>query len=64
MTPEPGDEVMVVFRGVAEAAYRAGGHPDGELLDMIPVRLPAGHLIFVPLVDGVAIGPDPEAAGT
>lgn len=62
--PERGTQVRVVFTGTAEGVYRAGGHADGSLVDMVPVRLPGGHLVYVPLVDGVELIPDPEAAGT
>ena len=61
MTPEPGDEVRVTFTGVAEKIYRAGGHPDGRLVEMVPVRLPGGDLIYIPLVPGVEL--TLEAAG-
>ena len=39
MTPEPGAELRVVFTGVAEKVYSAGGHPDGDVVSMLPVRL-------------------------
>ena len=62
MTPEPGAQVRVVFTGAAEEIYHAGGHPDGVAVEMLPVRLPGGHLVYVPLVDGIAI--TAEAAET
>lgn len=55
MTPEPGDEVRIMFTGTAEKIYHAGGHPSGHLVEMVPVRLPAGDLIFIPLVAGVNV---------
>ena len=61
MTPEPGDQVRVEFAGVAEKVYPVAGQADGELLDMMRVRLASGHLIFIALVDGVDV--TPEAAG-
>ena len=61
MIPEPGDQVRVTFTGTAERIYRAGGHPTGELVEMLPVRLAGGSLIFIALVDEVDV--TPEAAG-
>lgn len=55
MTPEPGDRVRITFTGTAEKIYRAGGHPNGRLVDMVPVRLPGGDLIYIALVDGVDV---------
>ena len=61
MTPEPGAQVRVTFIGVTESTYRSGAHPDGALVEMLPVRLDSGRLVFVPLVDEVDV--TPEAAG-
>ena len=55
MTPEPGTEVRVVFSGTTEPVYRAGGHPDGHLLSLVPVRLAGGQIVFVPLVGDIEI---------
>ena len=54
MTPQPGEQVLVVFLGTTEKIYHAGGHADGTLTEMLPVRHADGHLIYVPLVDGIA----------
>lgn len=62
MTPQPGEQVLVVFLGTAEPVYHAGGHADGSSVEMVPVRLPAGHMIYVPVVDGVAFLAGEQAA--
>ena len=53
--PEPGTEVQVTFSGTTEAIYRAGGHPDGLVISMVPVRLTGGQIVFVPLVGDIEI---------
>jgi hypothetical protein len=62
VTPQPGEQVLVVFPGTAEKIYDAGGQPDGAMVKMLPVRLPGGHLVYVPVVDGVAFLPGEQAA--
>ena len=57
MIPEPGDQVLVVFTGTAEKAYQTRGHPDADLMPMVPVRLHGGELVYVPLAGGVAVLP-------
>lgn len=65
MTPEPGAELRVVFTGVAEKVYSAGGHPDGDVVSMLPVRLLGGQIVYVPLVEGIEFTlAGAEAAGT
>lgn len=55
--PAAGTAVLALFPGTAGPLYHAGTGEAGGAITMLPVRLPAGHHVYVPDVEGVALLP-------